>query len=636
VRITLVNMPWALVDFPSLALGILRSAVTAQVPDAEVTVVHANLDYFDWAVAQDLITFEDYQYYSVDSYYAAIGDWVFASALYDDPHWRTDALLGTASMAHERQPLSIELHRRAPEFIDALADRVLADHPDVVGFTSTFQQSTAALAAARAIKRAAPTIRVVFGGANCDGEQGAALHRNFGFVDFVVRGEGEVAFPQLLAELNCSGGPDAANFAGVAGLCWRGPAGAARVNPMARGLMGDKIITPDYDGYFERFESSAAQSWVEPKLVVEGARGCWWGQKHHCTFCGLNGSFMEFRSKTADRFYDEIVHFVQRHRVLDMYVVDNILDMSYLTTLLPRLAASGYDLRLFVEIKANLRRDQLMALATAGLVGVQPGIESFSTRVLRIMDKGVTGCQNVRMLRDSAGVGLTPLWNYLYGFPGEGPDDYRPVIAQFPALHHLTPHQDATRIVVERFSPYFNRPELGFPSRTPAESYGVIYDLPEAELMDLAFIFSAPPQGIDESVADELHAATDEWQRAHTTSHLSYVDAGDSIVLVNRRRHFDWTTLVVDDPLEMAAFRLLDQPRTPATMLRALDASVPEDAVAELLSRWLELGIVFTDDGHYVHVVPVANNAELLRLEPHNHDIRLIGHPATDGEASWT
>lgn len=32
-------------------------------------------------------------------------------------------------------------------------------------------------------------------------------------------------------------------------------------------------------------------------LVLEGARGCWWGEKHHCTFCGLNGSLMKFRSK---------------------------------------------------------------------------------------------------------------------------------------------------------------------------------------------------------------------------------------------------------------------------------------------------------------------------------------------------
>ena len=70
--------------------------------------------------------------------------------------------------------------------------------------------------------------------------------------------------------------------------------------------------------------------------------------------------------------------------------------------LLPRIIDSGYDLRLHIEIKANMRRSQLRTLAEAGMIYVQPGIESLNSRVLGLMDKGVSGCQNVRMLRDGA------------------------------------------------------------------------------------------------------------------------------------------------------------------------------------------------------------------------------------------
>jgi len=461
----------------------------------------------------------------------------------------------------------------------------------------------------------ASDVRTVFGGANCDGDQGAALHRNFDFVDYVVRGEGETAFPALLTALSRA---DTAALASTPGLCWRGPDGVARANPMAsRPLLPNEIISPDYDGYFERLESSAARSWVEPKLVVEGARGCWWGEKHHCKFCGLNGSFMQFRSKSPNQFYDEIIRLVERHQVLDMYVVDNILDMGYLTTLLPRLTESGYDLRLHYEIKGNLRRDQLTALADAGLVSVQPGVENLSTRVLKIMDKGITGCQNVRLLRDAASAGLAPAWNYLYGFPGELPEDYLPLIEQFPALHHLTPLDVVARIVVERFSPYFNRPELGFTPLAPAPPYRRIYDLPEAELMDLAYMFSAPELGIDESVADQLRAAAEEWQREHVRSRLSQLDLGDSIVLISRRRRFDWTVLTLRDPVEVAAFRLLDQPHKPAALLRKLAGQATAAGIETLLDRWRRLGIVFTDAGQYVHVAAEATNDELLRFEEH-------------------
>ena len=100
---------------------------------------------------------------------------------------------------------------------------------DVIGFTSTFQQNTAALAAAREVKRLSPHVVTVFGGANCDGEQGLALHRNFPFVDFVVRGEGDVAFPAFLKR--AVGDRD---YAAIAGLCWRQSDGSTAVNAMPR------------------------------------------------------------------------------------------------------------------------------------------------------------------------------------------------------------------------------------------------------------------------------------------------------------------------------------------------------------------------------------------------------------------
>jgi hypothetical protein len=176
------------------------------------------------------------------------------------------------------------------------------------------------------------------------------------------------------------------------------------------------------------------------------------------------------------------------------------------------------------------------------------------------------------------------------------------------------------RIAIERFSPYFNRPELGFGELRPARQYRVNYDLPEEELLGLAYIFEAAPQGIDEGLGDRLRAAVDRWQREYHLSRLSYVDLGTEIVLVSHRRSFDWSVLRLDDPVEVAAFRLLDQPHRPAVLAHKLAADgadparVTEAAVAELLDRWVRLGLLFTDDGQFVHVVPVAGNQELIRI----------------------
>jgi ribosomal peptide maturation radical SAM protein 1 len=618
LRVLLVNVPWASIDVPSLALGVLRQSVLRSFPDAEVDVLHANLDFVDWVTERTQFGVEDYHYYSHDSYFQACGDWIFSTALFPDissPVSEFERYLADQADA-ERLAANRRLRALGPDFVQLLAERLVAERPDVVGFTSTFRQNVAALATARAVKRLAPEIVTVMGGANCDGVQGEAVHRNFPFVDFVVRGEGEVSLPQLLRALR--GG---AEFADVPGLCWRNTVGESMVNAMStRPLSPGEMVVPDFDSYFERFGTSVARTWVEPKLLVEGARGCWWGEKHHCTFCGLNGSSMKFRSKSPSTFFDELVGLARRYQVLDAIVVDNILDMGYFTSLLPRLAESGYGLRLQCEIKANLRREQLQALHDAGVVAVQPGIENLSSHVLKLMDKGVTGCQNVRLLRDAASTGITVSWNYLYGFPGESNDDYLSIISQIPALHHLTP-ADSARIEIERFSPYFNRPELGFAGLRPGREYTLTYELPERELYDLAYVFDAPHRGIGEELAIRLQQVLAEWLHAFPRSRLTYWDLGEHIVLASERLGFGWTTLQLTDPLEVAAFRLLDQPHTPTALARKLPDAA-DASMAAMLHRWMELGLVFTDAGQYIHVACAATNSELLRIDtarPNEH-----------------
>jgi radical SAM superfamily enzyme YgiQ (UPF0313 family) len=86
--------------------------------------------------------------------------------------------------------------------------------------------------------------------------------------------------------------------------------------------------------------------YVEPRLLIETSRGCWWGELHHCTFCGLNGSLMKYRAKDSDRIWSEIESLVTRHQILDLVTVDNIMDLTLLSTLLPRVERAGWDLRI--------------------------------------------------------------------------------------------------------------------------------------------------------------------------------------------------------------------------------------------------------------------------------------------------
>ncbi|GLF94916.1 RiPP maturation radical SAM C-methyltransferase [Streptomyces yaizuensis] len=620
MRLVLVDMPWSSIDMPSLALGVLKRRVLDVFPDAEVTVVHANIDFVDWLVARTGFTPKEYEF-CANSYFSGLSEWIFSAALNDRPRWQVPEFAArlAGKVSDDVLTRTRELHELAPLFVRETAARIIAAGPDIVGFTTMFAQNAATLATARAVKELDPRVTTVLGGANCDGPQGAALHRNFPYVDAVVRGEGEAAFPKLLAALTDPGATDTGTvLAGIAGLCWRTPDGTSVVNPMeARPLPPGALVPPDFGDYYERHARSVAGSWAEPRLVLEGSRGCWWGEKHHCTFCGLNGSFMTFRSKDPGRFVDELLALVERHRILNVWVTDNILDMAYLGSVAPRLAESGYDLRIGYEIKSNLRREQLATLRAAGVSHVQPGIENLSSRVLGLMDKGVTGCLNVRLLRDAETVGTNVSWNYLYGFPGEGDDDYAGVIDQLPALHHLVPPAGATRVKVERFSPYYERPELGFGPPRPAAHYRHIYDLPETELADLVYIFDAPRRGITDPCLDRLRRAVDDWADAYESSRLTHCDLGERIVLVDTRPGFDWHVLDIADPFEVTVFRLLDTPRSPAALVRKAGEAhegVTAARIDGLLARWRALGVVFEEGGHAIHVAPAGANQDLMRL----------------------
>jgi ribosomal peptide maturation radical SAM protein 1 len=256
----------------------------------------------------------------------------------------------------------------------------------------------------------------------------------------------------------------------------------------------DEVPTPRYDEYFERLRRTSFGPRIEPDVTIlyESARGCWWGERSHCTFCGISDHALSFRAKSPERVFDEISELARRHGRLDFFFVDYILNHSYFNDLLPRLRDADHDLRIFCETKANLRRDQVRLLRDAGFTSIQAGVESLSTPVLKLMHKGVTGLQNIRLLKWCAEYGVRLYWNVLYGIPGEPPAEYEAMARLVPSLVHL----EAPRLVplqLDRFSPYFERPEeFGIVPLGPRNDFRFVYPsklVDEATLAEIAYSF---------------------------------------------------------------------------------------------------------------------------------------------------
>jgi ribosomal peptide maturation radical SAM protein 1 len=609
MRLVLAAMPWQAIHRPSLPVGLLHSLVRQQCHGVEVVEYHGGIRWAEYMMSVGDLTPSDYTRVADNGVFQGLGDLVFSGALYDDPQWRAAELRAIAKSFGFDTATVLRMRALTAGFVESAAAEVLLPEPDVVGFTSTFMQNVPSLALARRLKELRPDLQVVFGGANCDGPMGHALHRNHRYVDFVVRGEGEEVFPALLDRIHSGAG-----VADVPGVCWwDGERSVANPQP-TRSVAPGKIPIPDFDGWRDTLEGSPTREHISPELVVESSRGCWWGEKHHCTFCGLNGSLMAFRSKSAEQFWTELRTLVERYRILDVAMVDNIFDMAYLKTLLPRLAAADWDLRIHYEIKSNMRADQLAALREAGIVLVQPGIESLNGRVLKIMDKGVDGASNVRVLRDCEDLHMTVDWNYLYGFPGERPEDYRGVIAQIPALVHLQPPQGESRILLERFSPNFDRPELGFARREPAAFSRYVYNLPDTELEDLVYFFDCDDGGITGDVVDALCAALDRWRRDYPGSFLIMDDRGGEIVVDDRRAGWAGARHRLSG-WHADAYRALSRRRTVPglrTRLEGNGQTVAESELREWLRELLANGLVFADGDGWVALATTGAPTKLV------------------------
>lgn len=608
----LAAMPWQSLDCPSLPIALLNaSAVAAGFAPAEA--YHGNLHWAEFLLAATggEIGPPEYTEIADNGLFDSLGDWAFTGVLHDDDQFGVAALHEYARDRGVDITAAGRMREHARDFVDAAAARILATGPAVVGFTSTFMQNVPSLATAKRIKELDPGVRVVFGGGNCDGVMGTALHRSFPFVDFVVRGEGEVAWPALLAAF--AGDRD---YAAVPGLCWRDRTGSTCVNDQAPPLPAGRIPAPDYTGWFEQLAASPVSEYVEPKLVLESARGCWWGEKHHCTFCGLNGTLMEFRAKPAERVLDEITSMVLRHQVLDVVMVDNIISEHAFGDLLPRLAELGWDLRIHYEVKSNLRPSDIALLRASGVIHVQPGIESLVTPALRLMDKGVTGVRNLRTLRDCESAGLTVSWNWLYGFPGERLADYEPVISQLPALVHLQPPAGISRILLERFSPNFDNPALGFTRRAAARAYQHVYALPAADLDELVYLFDSDPQGLTSEEAGPLRDRLHDWIGAYTSSSLRCTDTGDELLIEDRRAGWPERDHHITSPWLRAAYAELEHGRTLPALRRGLaerhGAGLAEDELHGWLATLAADGLVFHEHGSWL---ALATRTEPLKVD---------------------
>ena len=622
-RIALINMPFASVGLPSIALTQLKSVTLDRLEGrVEVEDFYLNLDFAEALGIEVYRAIGD----SVDAVTSGLGDWYFRHVAFPDLEDNTEAYLtrhfaGRKAFDQIRAPF-LASRQQAETLLDQLIDRYRLDTFDLVGLTSMFSQNVACFAMAKKLKARNPDVITVMGGANCETPMGQVIVRNVEWIDYVASGPSLTTFPDL-AQALVDGNED--NSHSIRGMFSKKKLEAAEgpLHEAGQELDIDTEVPLDFDPFLDHLDRAFSDESLEIKLPFETSRGCWWGERSHCTFCGLNGMTMQYRSMAPDKARILLEDLFERYgsRVQRFQSVDNILPREYLTDLLPKLEPPE-GTSIFYEVKADLKVREMEALARAKINQIQPGIEALATSTLKLMGKGTTSFQNLEFLKSCLRFDIEPHWNLLLGFPGEEEEIYKKYFADLPLLVHLPPPGGAYPVRFDRYSPYFTKADHYGLDLKAADFYGMIYPFPEEDLEEMAYYFAdqnfeAPYLVRTARWLGKLRQRIDYWHsRWWQTDRglapkLEFLQKGDKRVIVDTRSGIEVTHDL--GPIPMEALGHLARPLKLSRLAARMDTDANESQIRRLLTALMGRGLVFQDRDLYYSLVvnpePVEDGA---------------------------
>lgn len=298
------------------------------------------------------------------------------------------------------------------KYLDRNVDDILAFKPDLVCFTVFYTNALASVYAAKRIKEKDPSIKILFGGAECYKEIAEAKFLSTGFVDGVAVGEGEDTLREFLGKYS-PGAP----LPEVKGLFTLKD---GRASGELRGELKDldELPLPEFGDFDIKLYAKSA-------LPVMMSRGC----VNKCTFCGEILYWKNFRSRRAESIYEEmrrgaVSRGVEEFFCNDSLINGNLKELSRLADMI--IAGGGFKARWggYARVHKNMSLDLLKRMNRAGCTYLSFGIESGSEKVLADMNKRISLSDAVDNLKNSREAGIETHVNWIVGFPTEGWADF--------------------------------------------------------------------------------------------------------------------------------------------------------------------------------------------------------------------
>ncbi len=415
-----VSMPYArfiskwFSNIPNINLGIMQAYLREK--GKSVKTFHFHLEFLPYMKRLNSNIWDPFITSSEQFGVEYMGlDYVFASLLFEERYAASKNSFGERL---ESIGLTLDLFESLREvarsFIEFTYSRLAPylEKTRLVGFSSSHYQISSSLLLCSLIKKNHPHIKTILGGKDCSGAFAYDLMKHFDFVDFVGFSECEITVDSLIEHIKDT---DKEIF----NVLFRASNNEIIKSKEAKNISLNSIPFPEYD--FDDF----TLEYNDVILPIEFGRGCPWKR---CTFCPDESYNIQCQTKTSAKLQAEIEHYLgisnnlRNFFILDSDVLKNPKTLIELSHFL-----EGKNLNFhYAEFRADrMDRDVLKSILRFGnwISNFQIGIETFSERVLNLMNKGVSALKNVEVIKAVAELEVPIQFNLFTCFPGMTTDD---------------------------------------------------------------------------------------------------------------------------------------------------------------------------------------------------------------------
>ncbi len=332
---------------------------------------------------------------------------------------------------------------------DDLKNYLEKEKPDIVGITGTSLIIPAVIKTAVLTRETLPQSVIIVGGYGASNEPAKILKSNPEVVNFVVLGEGEFTFLELLNALKNK----VSDFTQIQGLAFLkdNQLFLTPKRPDIKDL--DQLPWPayhllyphlhDYSGMHTRQKEMGM-----PMLVMIASRGC----PHRCTFCSLASRV--YRPRNPKQVVAEMAFYRDQLKIKSIQLYDDeFIGMSpaqneWVKEICRELEAQKVKGTLTFLVQGRCSQfidlETLKIMKEHGFVWVWWGVESGSQKVLNLIQKDIRIENIIRDLKLAREAGLKSMIFIMIGFPGETPADIK-LTAQL--IKKLKPDQLRIHIV---------------------------------------------------------------------------------------------------------------------------------------------------------------------------------------------